>query len=141
MQLEARQKDFKNEDLFRTCSVATNPVTSPNNPLPIAVLLCCAVLANYGTVPYSLISFISAELLQIELQAKTELFRIALVKMRSQVVGMRNGLGKRSSSPNCLLMKRSKLASTFERKIVNFYNLILRNLLNFINLFQLWNIF
>ena len=52
MQLQFMQNDFKSEYLFRTCSVATNLVTSPNNPFQIAVLLCCAVLADYGIVPY-----------------------------------------------------------------------------------------
>ena len=63
MQLRARQSDFKSEYPLRTCSVDTNLVISPNNPIQTAVLLCCAMLANYRTVPYSLIRFISGALL------------------------------------------------------------------------------
>ena len=59
MHLQDEQSDFKSEYLFRTCSVATNLVTSLNNPFHFAVLLCYAVLTNYATVPYSLHSFSS----------------------------------------------------------------------------------
>ena len=58
MQLRARQGDLKSECLFRTCSVATNLVTSPNNEFQIAVLVRFTSSAIYGTVPYSIISFI-----------------------------------------------------------------------------------
>ena len=93
MQQQARQNDFKSEYLYRTCSVATNLVTSPNNPFQNTVLLCCVILENYETFPHSLISTISAALLQALPQANTAPFRNALVKMRNQVVNMMNGQG------------------------------------------------
>ena len=40
--------------------------------IPVAVLLCCAVPANYGTLPYSLIFTPIAALLQAVLQANTK---------------------------------------------------------------------
>ena len=51
------EKYFKSENLFRTCSIATKLGTSLEI-IPIVVLRCCAVLANYGTVAYPLISFL-----------------------------------------------------------------------------------
>ena len=92
MYLQFLQGDFKSEYLFRTYFVGTNPVTSLNIPFRFAALLCCVAFANYGAVPYLLISFVSAALLQAVLQANTERFLNALVKMRDQIVERRNGL-------------------------------------------------
>ena len=87
------QSDFNSEYLFPTYSVGTNPLTSLSIPFQFAALLCCVVLANYGTVPYSLFSFVSAALLQAVLQANTERFLNELVKLRNQLVARRNRLG------------------------------------------------
>ena len=87
MQLRARQSEY----LLRTCSVDTNLVISSNNPIQTAVVLCGAMLANYRTVPSSLIGINSGALLQAMLQANTEPFWNILVKTRSQLVEIRNG--------------------------------------------------
>ena len=106
MLLQFISSELKSKYLFRTCSVATNLVTSLNNPFKSAVLLCCVVLVTHGTVPYSLISFISAALLQ----ANTEPFRNALVKVRTQLVEMRNEL-RTSLVPLQNVSKRSAVRS------------------------------
>ena len=77
MHLQFLQNDFKSDYLFLMCSVATSAVTSLSSPIQIAVLVYCDVLADFGAVPYSLISFISAALLQALLQVNTEPFRNA----------------------------------------------------------------
>ena len=92
MQLQFIQSDFKSEYLFRTCSAATYLVTSLNNSFQFVVLLCCVVLAKYGTLPFLLNSFISAALLQELLQANAEPFRNALVKTWNKIIEMKNRL-------------------------------------------------
>ena len=57
MQLHFTEGDFKSDYLFRACSVAQEFI-------PIAVLLRCAVLANYGAVPYLIVFNPKAALLQ-----------------------------------------------------------------------------
>ena len=55
--------DFKSEYLFRTCSIANNMVAS----VELLSDLCyyaVLFLANYGTVPYSIIFTLVAALLQ-----------------------------------------------------------------------------
>ena len=79
------EHDFRNECLFRTCSVANNLVTSlkfHSDLCEYAVLF----LANLGTVPYSLIFTQRAMLLQAVLQEKTELFQNVLIEMRNRTV-------------------------------------------------------
>ena len=98
MQMQFKYSDIKIEYLIRTCSVATDLVTLLNTQFQSAVLLRCVVLAKYGTVLYSLISFISAALLQTVLQANTEPFGNALINLRNQSVETWNGLGESLAS-------------------------------------------
>ena len=79
------EREIKSEYLFRTYSVATNTVTS----LEFHSDLCyyaAPLLANYGTVPYSLILTLIGALLQAVLQENTEPFQNGLVKMRNRTV-------------------------------------------------------
>ena len=81
------ERGFKSEYSFLTFSVATNLVTSlelHSNLYYYAV----PFLANYGTVPYSLILTPIAALLQAVLQENTEPFRNGLVEMRNRTVYM-----------------------------------------------------
>ena len=89
MQLQFLQSDFKSEYFFRTCYQS---VDITQEFIPNAVLLCCADLAKYGTVPYSTIFTPITALLQAVLQANTELFRNDLVKTRNRAVELKNGL-------------------------------------------------
>ena len=76
---------LKTEYLFRTCSVATDLVTS----LQFLSNLCnydVPFLGNYGKIPYSLIFTPIAALLQAVLQANTELLRNGLVRTRNRTV-------------------------------------------------------
>ena len=79
------ERDFKYEFLFRTCSVANNPVTSIEFP---SGLCFYAVLfqANYGTVPYSVIFTAVTALLQAVLHENTEPFRKNLLETRNSTV-------------------------------------------------------
>ena len=77
--------DFKSEYLFRTCSAATDLVTSLEFHSGFWYF-AVPFLANYGTVLYSLILTPIAALLQAVLQEKTEPFRNGLVKMRDRTV-------------------------------------------------------
>ena len=75
----------ESEYLLRTYSGATNLETS----LQFQSDLCyyaVPFLANYGTVPYSLIFTPIAVLLQAVLQENTEPFRNGLVEMRKRTV-------------------------------------------------------
>ena len=54
--------------------------------IPISVLICCAVLANYGAVPYSPILTALAALLQAVLQANREPFRNDLVETSNRAI-------------------------------------------------------
>ena len=92
MQLQSRQNDFKSEYLFRTSADATDLLMSLNSPFQPAVLQCCVVLAIYGTVPYSLISFFSAALLGAVLQASMGAFRNVMVKMKDHFLELNYGL-------------------------------------------------
>ena len=83
-QLRFIQNYFKIDYLFLAFSVATDLVTSLTVPIQSAVLLFCVDLAIYWRVPYSLISFMSASLLQALLQASTKLLQNALLKMKKQ---------------------------------------------------------
>ena len=79
------ERDFKKEYLFRTCSVGTNLVTS----LEFHFDLCyyaVPFLANYGTVPYSLILTPIAALLQALLHENTQPFRNDQVEMSNRTV-------------------------------------------------------
>ena len=76
------QPDIKSEYLFRTCSVATNMVTSHSDLCLYAV----PFLANYGTVPYSLVPTPIAGLLQAVLQKNAEPVRNGPVEMRNSTV-------------------------------------------------------
>ena len=89
-----RERDFKSIDLFPTCSVATNLVTSLKfNPFRSATMLChfdqtrSSYVANF-------FSFFAVALRRALLQATTLPFRNALAKMRNQVLELRNGLGR-----------------------------------------------
>ena len=78
-------RDFKSEYLFHTCSVATNLVTS----IEFHSSLCyyaVPFLANYGTVPFSLILTPIAALLRAVLKENTEPFQNGLVEMRNRTV-------------------------------------------------------
>ena len=69
-ELQYKQRDFKSEYLFRTCSVTTNQVASLEfNPIRFAEMH--SHLAEHGTVPYPLNSFFSAALRQAVIQATT----------------------------------------------------------------------
>ena len=75
--------------------VLSLPISSRHlNSIRSAVLLCCVILAYYGTVPYSLISSISAAPRKAVLQAHTEPFRNPLAITKIQLVKVRNGQGK-----------------------------------------------
>ena len=77
---------LKSEYLFRTCSAATNLVTS----LQFHANLCSYAvpfLANYGTIPNPLIFTHIAALLQAVLQMNTEPFWNGLVETRNRTVG------------------------------------------------------
>ena len=95
MQLQFTQSGLKSKSLSRTCSVNTNLGTSANISFQNDVRLSCAVSANYATVPYSIISFISGALLKAVLQANTDSFPNAMVKMRNQIAETWNGLRTR----------------------------------------------
>ena len=76
---------LKSEYLFRTCSIGTDLVTS----LQFHSNLCyydVAFLANYGTIPCSLIFTPIAVLLQAVLQMNTEPFRNGPVKTRNRTI-------------------------------------------------------
>ena len=79
------ERHFKTEYLFGTSSVAINLVASVEF---LSELCCFAVpfLANYGTVPYSLVSTPVAALLQAVLQENTEPFWNSLVELRNRTV-------------------------------------------------------
>ena len=85
----------------------------------------------------------SAALLQAVLQANTEPFRNALVKMRNQREETRNGLGT-SLVPVQIVSKRNALSShaLLNMKSWNINPIILISscLMSFINIFQLWKI-
>ena len=49
------EHDFKSEYLFRTCSVATNLVTSYHFRSKLYYYVLPFLLAKYGAIPYSLI--------------------------------------------------------------------------------------
>ena len=70
MQLQNIERDFKSENLLRTCSVVSNMVTSLEfNSICFATMLC-----HFGqtrTVPWPLISIISAALRRAVIQAST----------------------------------------------------------------------
>ena len=65
--------DIKSEYLFRTCSIATNPVTSFEFHSDLC-LYAVPFLFNCGTVPYSLFLISIAALLQAVLPENTEPF-------------------------------------------------------------------
>ena len=92
MQLQIRQSDFKSENLFHTCSVATTLVTSIIISFHFCLLLRCAVFGQIRNS--SAVTHInhSPALLKAVLQANTEPLRNALVKMRNQIVEIRTGL-------------------------------------------------
>ena len=93
--IDCVQSDFESEYLFRTCSLATNLVTALSNPFKFAVLLYCVILVNYWIIPCSILSLMSVALLRAVLQVNTEPLRNALVKMRNQILDVKNGLGTR----------------------------------------------
>ena len=73
LQLQYIELDFKSEYLFRTCPVATDLVTSHqfHSSFNLCYYAVPFLLANYGTIPYSLIFTPIAALLQAVLQANT----------------------------------------------------------------------
>ena len=75
--------DFRSEYLFRTCSVATNLVTSLEFHSDLSYY-ATQFPANYGTFPYSLVFTPIAALLQAVLQEGTEPFRNGPVVMRNR---------------------------------------------------------
>ena len=79
------ERDFKSEHLFRTCSVATNLVTSLEFHSNLSYYIV-PLLANYGTVPYSLVFTPIAVQLQAVLQENTEPFRNGRVERRNRTV-------------------------------------------------------
>ena len=97
--------DFKSEYLFRTCSVATNLVTSLDFHSNLMCFYVVPSLANYGTVSYSPIFTPLAALLQAMLQANTEPIRNGQVEMRNRAVRMRNRL-RTSPVPVQKVLKR-----------------------------------
>ena len=109
-QLQFLQSDFKSEHFSRTCSVVTDLVTSINNPVQSTVLLSFVIMAIYGELPFSLISFSSAALLPAVLQENTEPFGNAFVKMKNQLVEMWNVVGT-SIVPVQNVYKRSAVRS------------------------------
>ena len=120
-QLYFIKSEFKSEYLCRMCSVAANLVRSIINPFQSAMLLCCVVLANHGTVPYSPNSFISTALLETVLQANMEPFRNTMVKMRNHKVETRNGLGAR------LVPVQNVFERCAVRSYVHFKNLLMNS--------------
>ena len=109
MQLQCIQSDFKSENLLFRCSIATNLVTSLNDPFQSALLLGCVV---YGTV------------------------RNKLFKMRNQAVEMRNR-PKTSLVLVQNVFKRSAIISQehFRHEIMNPSNKIVSNPMTFIIIF------
>ena len=75
LQLQYKELDFKSEDLFRTCSVATDLVALHHFYSNLCYYAVPFLLANYGTIPYSLIFTPMAALLQAVLQAIMEPFQ------------------------------------------------------------------
>ena len=78
---------LKSEDLFRTCSFATDLVTSLEF-LSDQYFSAVPFLANNGTVLCSLIFTRIAALLQAVLQDNTEPFWNGLVEMRNRTIYM-----------------------------------------------------
>ena len=79
------ERDVTSEYFFRTCSVATNLVTS----VELHSDLCyyaVPFLANYGTVPYSLIFTPIAALLQAVVQENKEPFQNGQEEMKNRTV-------------------------------------------------------
>ena len=79
------ERDFKNEYLFRTCSVTSNLVTS----LEFYSDLCdyaLRFLASDGRVPYSLVLTLLAALEPTVLHENREPFRSGLVEKRNRTV-------------------------------------------------------
>ena len=81
--LQYKELDFKNEFLFRTCSVAIHLVTSHQFHSDLCYYAVPFLLANYGAIPCSLIFTPIAALLQAVLQANTEPFPNGLVETRN----------------------------------------------------------
>ena len=82
-----KKRDFKSQFLFRPCSGATNLVTS----FEFYCDLCyyaVPFLANYGTVPNSLIFTTIAAMLLTVLQENTKPFQNGQVGMRNKTVLM-----------------------------------------------------
>ena len=79
------QRDFNNEYLIRTCSVATSLVTLIEFPSDLCHY-AVPFIANYGTVPYSLIITPIAALLQAVPQENTKPFPNGLVEMSNRAV-------------------------------------------------------
>ena len=75
LELQYIELDFESDYLFRTCSVATDLVTSYQFHSNLCDYAVPFLLANYRTVPYSLIFTPIAALLQAVLPANTEPFR------------------------------------------------------------------
>ena len=78
--------------------------------IPIAVLLCCALLAHYGAVSFALIFTPIAGLLQALLQANTEPFRKR--PNRNEEQSSKNEERTKntpSSGPNIIQMERSMI--------------------------------
>ena len=82
LQLQYIELEFKSEYLIRTCSVATDLMTSHQFHSNLC-FYAVPFLANYGTIPYSLFFTPIAALLQAVLQTKTEAFRNGLVETRN----------------------------------------------------------
>ena len=81
------ERDFKSEYLFRRCSVATNLMMSFEFQSDLCYY-AVPFLANYGTVPYSLIFTPIAEVLPAVLQENTGPFRNGRVEMRNRTIRM-----------------------------------------------------
>ena len=86
LQLQYIELDFKREYLFRTCSVATDLVTSHQFQSSLCYYAVPFLLANYGATPYPLNFTPIAALLQAVQQAITEPFRNGLVETRNWTV-------------------------------------------------------